>query len=350
MLAANRLPKIQQSRSKILPRERWQPSWGRCDYCERTGEPAPPGMRVECLYCPVVVRVDALTQAEINEIGRFWLCGDCREDIRENKVEEDEALAKAEDERKLHMYAQSVQAHLRAYGHRREFARMRAATTLFASAMRGRWSRKEMRANMIGKRKVFRINVISARGLRSADTNGLSDPVVIVSLFDREQRKQLFRFDTSVESETLAPEWRESFLGASPPRSPSLSLALPLLFSLSLSLSRAICVCDIFCSCLRSRCISLPRPCIACPCPTPSPTACPAVPGCDGFVNLVFSVLDFDDIRNDFLGQCKISMGQGTVWKKGGKFTLPLNEMQVRERWPSEHEAEATAAVVWWRR
>jgi hypothetical protein len=74
------------------------------------------------------------------------------------------------------------------------------------------------------------------------------------------------------------------------------------------------------------------------------------VPGCDGFVNLVFSVLDFDDIRNDFLGQCKISMGQGTVWKKGGKFTLPLNEMQVRERWPSEHEAEATAAVVWWRR
>jgi hypothetical protein len=276
MLAANRLPKIQQSRSKILPRERWQPSWGRCDYCERTGEPAPPGMRVECLYCPVVVRVDALTQAEINEIGRFWLCGDCREDIRENKVEEDGALAKAEDERKLHMYAQSVQAHLRAYGHRREFARMRAATTLFASAMRGRWSRKEMRANMIGKRKVFRINVISARGLRSADTNGLSDPVVIVSLFDREQRKQLFRFDTSVESETLAPEWRESFLGASPPRSPSLSPSC----SPSRSPSLALFVCVTFfaraCALVASPYPGPASPALARPLPRPPVPQCRA--------------------------------------------------------------------------
>ena len=49
------------------------------------------------------------------------------------------------------------------------------------------------------------VQVVSAKGLRAADTNGLSDPYAVVHLGDRTQQ-------TRVIQENLNPEWHETFV------------------------------------------------------------------------------------------------------------------------------------------
>ena len=49
------------------------------------------------------------------------------------------------------------------------------------------------------------VQVVSAKGLRAADANGLSDPYAVVHLGDRTQQ-------TRVIQENLNPEWHETFV------------------------------------------------------------------------------------------------------------------------------------------
>lgn len=51
----------------------------------------------------------------------------------------------------------------------------------------------------------FFVQVVSARGLRAADSNGLSDPYTVVHLGSRTDQ-------TRVIQETLSPEWHETFV------------------------------------------------------------------------------------------------------------------------------------------
>jgi len=50
------LPPI--SPASVRPTERWREVWGRNDICEQSGLPTSPGARLECAFCPVVVRHD----------------------------------------------------------------------------------------------------------------------------------------------------------------------------------------------------------------------------------------------------------------------------------------------------
>ena len=57
---------------------------------------------------------------------------------------------------------------------------------------------------VLAKSSLF-VQVVSARGLRAADSNGLSDPYTVVHLGSRTDQ-------TRVIQETLSPEWHETFV------------------------------------------------------------------------------------------------------------------------------------------
>merc|ERR1711865_644625 len=54
------------------------------------------------------------------------------------------------------------------------------------------------------------------------------------------------------------------------------------------------------------------------------------VPGANGAVHILLSVIDFDELRNDFLGQAVIDLEGTDTWRVGGTFTVPLTRMLVQ--------------------
>jgi hypothetical protein len=52
------------------------------------------------------------------------------------------------------------------------------------------------------------------------------------------------------------------------------------------------------------------------------------VPGASGNVTLVFTVIDEDALKNDFLGQASIQLKGTNVWRVGGHFDLSLGPME----------------------
>lgn len=62
------------------------------------------------------------------------------------------------------------------------------------------------------------------------------------------------------------------------------------------------------------------------------------VPGADGQVTLVFTVIDHDELRNDFLGQAVLRLRGTSVWRTGGEWTLDLDDSQITPK-----EADSTA-------
>ena len=53
------------------------------------------------------------------------------------------------------------------------------------------------------------------------------------------------------------------------------------------------------------------------------------IPGADGLVTLVFTVIDYDELRNDFLGQAVLKLKGTSIWAQGGIFDMPLGFMRI---------------------
>ena len=47
------------SAASLRPCQKWNPAWGRNDVCQVSMRVASPGLRLECMYCPNVVRLDS---------------------------------------------------------------------------------------------------------------------------------------------------------------------------------------------------------------------------------------------------------------------------------------------------
>jgi hypothetical protein len=53
------------------------------------------------------------------------------------------------------------------------------------------------------------------------------------------------------------------------------------------------------------------------------------IPGADGLITLAFTVIDYDELRNDFLGQAVLKLKGTSIWAQGGVFDLPLDFMRI---------------------
>jgi hypothetical protein len=51
------------------------------------------------------------------------------------------------------------------------------------------------------------------------------------------------------------------------------------------------------------------------------------------FIQIIFTAVDVDDVRNQCLGQAHVKLGSpGDIWKTGGHFMLPFQAVQVSFR------------------
>ena len=107
--------------------------------------------------------------------------------------------------------------------------------------------------------------------------NASADPYVIVTVHDSLHRDQVLRFDTSVKKKTLDCEWEpQNFL----------------------------------------------------------------IPGISGNSVLVFTVVDEEEMRDQFLGQCSVPLNNRELWLKGGVFNVELEDLQYVVRNNNKQEAD----------
>jgi hypothetical protein len=151
----------------------------------------------------------------------------------------------------------------RAYAPKKGLVKAKKAALVLAKRIRGMRERKQFNARFASEMRPFKIKIMDASMLKAADKEGTSDPYVHMAVFDHSGTRQIFSCQTNVEMCTLDPVWHQQRL----------------------------------------------------------------VPGANGNVTLVFTVIDEDALRNDFLGQASITLRGTNVWRVGGYFELPLGPM-----------------------
>eukprot|EP00520_Triparma_pacifica_P015191 CAMPEP_0118641864 /NCGR_PEP_ID=MMETSP0785-20121206/5531_1 /TAXON_ID=91992 /ORGANISM="Bolidomonas pacifica, Strain CCMP 1866" /LENGTH=653 /DNA_ID=CAMNT_0006533381 /DNA_START=150 /DNA_END=2107 /DNA_ORIENTATION=- len=272
--------------------------------CDRCLLPCP-GADITCKYCNIVIHEACLTKAEFHKYmvnihadesvnktppgrnvrisgytaGRSnspplemiskrnpYVCEFCAKD-------QDEDQQWFHEEQKRLWRAENEQYNalligrvLRGFLSRFRYRRYRKGVIKFQSMMRQYVDYRKFKIYRRTVKRPMIINVLGAQNMPSVNRDhATADPYVVVTVHDTYHRDQVLRFDTSVKRETLDCEWEpQNFL----------------------------------------------------------------VPGISGNSTIVFTVLDEDEMRDQFLGQCAIPLGQGDLWLKGGKFDVDLGDLQ----------------------
>jgi hypothetical protein len=249
----------------IMPQQ-WNDTWKRNTYCEITGLATTPGTRKDCMYCPVVVRLDAFKAVTLKYMSKQWVCPECILDIKANRDELQAERRLQLEKLDLERSARLVQAHIRGWLPRQRYLHARYGATKFSALFRGKQAREHCQQRFSTMRRVMRIKTISAEKVTAADADGTSDPYVHIGVVSGSNSDvQIFHHVTKPKKNTLTPQWHDHFL----------------------------------------------------------------VPGADGNVTIVFTVIDWDELRNDFLGQAILRFKGTDIWKTGGKFTIDIEEMQI---------------------
>ena len=133
-------------------------------------------------------------------------------------------------------------------------------------------------------RRPMIVNVLEARDMPIANKDHASaDPYVIVTVHDGYHRDQVLRYDTETQYETLDAEWEpQNFL----------------------------------------------------------------VPGVNGNAVLVFTVVDEEDVRDQFIGQASLSLSRGDLWKNGGSFDINLGDHKYMIKDNKAQESDMAYAKV----
>jgi len=195
-----------------------------------------------------------------------WICHDCRQDIASNKAYIEKEKARAQLFLTEQKAALIVQKRFRGNIKRRQYDRVRSGATRLSSCFRGRLSRQAFQKKQCVVRRPFKIKIHKARRLRAADQEGTSDPFITLAVVQGNNvEAQIFLMQTKVQTATCDPDFEETFL----------------------------------------------------------------IPGADGLVTLAFTVIDYDELRNDFLGQAVLKLKGTSIWAQGGVFDLPLDFMRI---------------------
>ena len=273
--------------------------------CDRCLLPCP-GADVTCKYCNIVIHESCLTKKEFHNYMSCIRSGEAEQELAQHKKEVKisgytagrsnspplEMMAKTnpyvcefcsvdqdEDQRWFHeeqrrlWQAENEQYNalligrvLRGFLQRFRYRRYRKAIVKFQSMIRCYVEHRKFKMYRRSLKRPMIVNVLAAQNMPSVNRDhATADPYVVVTVHDTHHRDQVLRFDTSVKRETLDCEWEpQNFL----------------------------------------------------------------IPGCSGNSTLVFTALDEDEMRDQFLGQCAIPLGQEDLWLKGGKFDVDLEDLQ----------------------
>ena len=167
---------------------------------------------------------------------------------------------------------------LRGFLSRFRYKRYQRAVISFQATLRCYIEHRKFRVYRRQMKRPMIVNVLAARDMPVANRdNASADPYVIVTVHDNMHREQILRFDTTVKKETLDCEWEpQNFL----------------------------------------------------------------VPGVSGNSVLVFTVVDEEDMRDQFLGQCAVPLNNHNLWLKGGTFDVDLEDLQYIVRNNNKQEAD----------
>jgi hypothetical protein len=252
--------------SQAIPREIWKGVWGHNKLCEISGLPCTSTLKHKrCIFCPVVVRMEYIPSKQIRK--KRWVCNDCNNDVQANKAILDRDRAKLQMTLDREHSAQMIQSRWRGRHERLTYNTALRGIKRISAAARGKWSRRKFVNNWKAKRHPFRIKVLSASGLKCSDSDGFSDPFCVVAVCNgSDSEHQQFRFDGKTVNDTLNPTFTDD----------------PYL-----------------------------------------------VPGADGNVIITVTVIDFDELRNDFLGQAVLRMAELNFVGLKLEFELPLENMLI---------------------
>jgi hypothetical protein len=269
----DQLPPVQTD--QVLPVEHWKEIRDHNDFCERSGLWAPPSFRVECMYCPVVTRMDALDEAEKIRFGDKWVCDLCQLDMGDTRshLESIRAMKQYEiDETKA---CKMLQARMRAWNGQRRFRLLRKGMVRAQAILRGKLERQAFVIKFGVIKRPCTLKILHANNVEVADwaaQGGMSDPFCIATMvLHSNPESQVFRFDTKMKELTLDPVWDQHYV----------------------------------------------------------------VPGAPGDATWVFTVCDRDkgSSRDDFLGQAVVRWKEcGDLWMRGGAVTVPLESMLINPK------------------
>jgi len=196
-----------------------------------------------------------------------YVCDFCAEDVNV-----DQRWFHAEQKRlwqaeNEHFNAMLIGRVLRGFLSRFRYRRYRRSVVKFQSLIRKYVDNRKFKMYRRSLKRPMIVNVLAAANMPSINRDHASaDPYVVLTVHDTYHRDQVLRFDTSVKKGTLDCEWEpQNFL----------------------------------------------------------------IPGISGNSTLVITVLDEDEMRDQFLGQAAIPLGgQGDLWLKGGTFDIDLDDLQ----------------------
>jgi hypothetical protein len=260
---------------KIMPVEKWRAIREHNDFCERTGLWAPPSFRVECIYCPVVTRMDALDEEEKIGYRDKWTCDLCKLDMGDTRSHLENLRLISQKEIDAAKAAKMMQARMRSWNGKRKFELLRKGIVRGQAILRGQIERRAFVVRFGVIKRPCTLRILHASNVEVADwatQGGASDPFCIATMvLHSNPESQVFRFDTKVKELTLEPEWDQSYI----------------------------------------------------------------VPGAPGDATWVFTVCDRDkgSSRDDFLGQAIVRWKEsGDLWMKGGQVTVPLESMLINPK------------------
>ncbi|GMH82482.1 hypothetical protein TrST_g12491 [Triparma strigata] len=224
-------------------------------------------------------RTSSPTQQRLPEKQlQTYTCGFCKQD-----TEADQHWFTAEKKRLWEAEHHQINAALigrvlRGFLSRFRYKRYQRAVVRFQAMLRRYIERRKFKAYRRQMKRPMIVNVLAASDMPVANRdNASADPYVIVTVHDSMHREQTLRFDTSVKQKTLDCEWEpQNFL----------------------------------------------------------------IPGVSGNSVLVFTVVDEEEMRDQFLGQCAVPLTNGDLWLHGGKFDVDLEDLQYIVRTHNKQEAD----------
>ncbi len=267
---------------------------GRRSYlCNRCSKPCP-AVDVGCTHCNVVLHRDCLTEEELVEFKAAmkeaylrahspkkpkkpgqketpdnaykYVCDFCVEDVRiDSEWYKSERGRLWDLENKQHN-AILIGRVLRGFLSRFRYKRYHRAVVQFQAMLRRYLDRRKFKQYRRSLKRPMIVNVLGCHDMPVANKDHASaDPYVVVTVHDGFHKDQALRFDTSVCYKTLDCEWEpQEFL----------------------------------------------------------------VPGVNGNAVLVFTVVDKEELRDQFLGQCDMPLSRGDLWSRGGTFEVDLGDLR----------------------
>ena len=236
-----------------------------CDKCLRPC----PAAEVKCLSCNVVLHAACMPADELVHVkacGGEYTCRFCERDEDDDKDWYKSERGILWDREMRNNNAKTIGRMIRGFVARFRYKRLRYNVIVFQGAVRRFLQSKRFKQLSALWKKPMHVSVTGARDMPVANKDEASaDPYVIVTVHEGHHRDQVARFDTEVKYNTLNCDWdKQNFL----------------------------------------------------------------IPGANANTILVFTVVDKEDTRDQFLGQCSLTLSQNLLWKHGGTLDIDVSDLQ----------------------